>query len=181
MIIYIYKSLFIALFAFIGYHHPPFVGIGKLYGTLFGAGFAFALSLLTVKIKKTELRYLWSASIAVLGGALMGWLMYEIFSAMVHPTIPGVDSISGVDPSLKYDKPPKSEIVSQVRILISASSYIFFKILLVFGFPITGLFIGINKPNLFSPLNIKEFFRGSSAFTESYILDTSAIIDGRVV
>ncbi|MCP4156568.1 MAG: TRAM domain-containing protein [bacterium] len=119
---------------------------------------------MTVKIKKTELRYLWSASIAVLGGALMGWIMFKVFSAMVYPK------------SIKIDSLPEMPMI-----MISASSYIFFKTLLVFGFPITGLFIGINKPNLFSPLNIKEFFRGSSAFTESYILDTSAIIDGRVV
>jgi uncharacterized protein YacL len=66
-------------------------------------------------------------------------------------------------------------------IAISFSAYIFFKALFLFGIPITGLFVGIQKPNMFSPLNIKEFFRGSSAFTQSYLLDTSAIIDGRIV
>jgi uncharacterized protein YacL len=64
---------------------------------------------------------------------------------------------------------------------MSFSAYIFFKALFLFGIPVTGLFIGISKPNMFSPLNIKEFFRGSSAFTQSYLLDTSAIIDGRIV
>ncbi len=66
-------------------------------------------------------------------------------------------------------------------IAMSFSAYVFFKALFLFGIPVTGLFIGISKPNMFSPLNIKEFFRGSSAFTQSYLLDTSAIIDGRIV
>jgi uncharacterized protein YacL len=66
-------------------------------------------------------------------------------------------------------------------IAMSFSAYVFFKALFLFGIPVTGLFIGLSKPNMFSPLNIKEFFRGSSAFTQSYLLDTSAIIDGRIV
>lgn len=147
MIIYVYKLIFIALFAYIGYNYPPFPGTTNLQGALLGAGFAAALSLLTYKIKKTELKYLWSATIGVLGGVLVGWIMFQMFNL----------------------------------IAISFSAYIFFKALFLFGFPITGLFIGILKPNMFSPMNIREFFRGSSAFTESYLLDTSAIIDGRVV
>jgi uncharacterized protein YacL len=65
--------------------------------------------------------------------------------------------------------------------VVNLQAQIFFKTLFLFGFPITGLFIGVNKPNMFAPINIKEFFRGSSAFTESYLVDTSAIIDGRIV
>jgi uncharacterized protein YacL len=164
MIIYVYKLIFIALFAFIGYHHPPFKGASSLEGAIFGAGFAFALSLLTIKIRKTELKTLWSATIGVLGGILMGWAIFKIFSSLVYSS------------SIIIEYMPKTPMI-----VISASAYIFFKTLLLFGFPITGLFIGIYKPNMFSPVNIKEFFRGGSAFTESYILDTSAIIDGRIV
>ncbi|MCP4217926.1 MAG: TRAM domain-containing protein [bacterium] len=164
MNILIYKILFIVLFAFIGFYHPPIKGLNSYFGALFGAGFALALSLITYKIKKTELKNLWSASIGILGGVLMGWVMYKLFNLMVFPDSIIVASV------------PETPMIA-----ITPSAYIFFKTLLLFGFPITGLFIGINKPNLFSPLNIREFFRGSSAFTESYILDTSAIIDGRIV
>ena len=67
------------------------------------------------------------------------------------------------------------------EVAMAYSSVIYFKTLFLFGFPTTGLFIGILKPNMFSPLNIREFFRGSSAFTDSFLLDTSAIIDGRIL
>jgi uncharacterized protein YacL len=164
MIIYVYKLIFITLFAFLGYYHPPIKGASGLEGAIMGGGFSFALTLLTIKIKKTELKNLWSVTIGILGGVLMGWVIYKIFSSMVYAE------------SIIIDQIPKTPMI-----IISSSAYIFFKSLFLFGFPITGLFIGIYKPNMFSPINIKEFIRGGSAFTESYILDTSAIIDGRIV
>jgi len=152
MIIYIYKLIFILLFAFIGYNFPPLEGTGPIYGAVWGAAFALALILLTIRIKKTELKYIWSATIGVIGGGLLGFFMFKIFKAIIfhYPSF-------------------------------SLSSQIFFNTFFLFGFPVTGLFIGVLKPNMFSPLNIKEFFRGGSAFTESYLVDTSAIIDGRIV
>lgn len=150
MIVYVYKFIFIALFAYLGYNYHPFGGDSHIFGAVFGAGFALALSLLSVRVKKTELKYLWSSSIGVLGGVLMGFILLLIFNEI----------------AFYYE-------VFQTRV--------FFNTLFLFGFPITGLFIGINKPNMFAPINIKEFFRGSSAFTESYLVDTSAIIDGRIV
>lgn len=146
MLIYVYKLVFILVFAYIGYKNPPFQGT-QLQGAIIGGSFAFALSLLAVRIKKTELRNLWSATIGILGGAFVGYIVYLLFAIVV----------------------------------ISFSAHVFFKTLFLFGFPLTGLFIGIHKPNMFSPLNIREFFRGSSAFTDSFLLDTSAIIDGRVL
>jgi len=149
MIIYIYKLIFIAFFAFIGYYNSPFKNVTNIEGAIYGGAFALALVLLSIKIKKTELKYLWSAFIGLIGGLLVGWVMF-----------------------LMFDLTARSE---------PFQALIYFKTLFLCGLPITGLFVGINKPNIFSPLNIKEFFRGSSAFTESYILDTSAIIDGRIV
>jgi uncharacterized protein YacL len=146
MLIYVYKLVFILVFAYIGYHNPPFQGT-QLQGAIIGGSFAFALSLLAVRIKKTELRNLWSATIGILGGALVGYIVYLMFAIVV----------------------------------LTWSAHVFFKTLFLFGFPLTGLFIGIHKPTMFSPLNIREFFRGSSAFTDSFLLDTSAIIDGRVL
>jgi uncharacterized protein YacL len=151
MLIYIYKFIFVALFAFLGYNYPPFKVISPVVGAVLGAAFALALSLLSIKVKKTELKYLWSTTIGVLGGVLVGWIILQIFKSITY------------------------------HIELQFSAHVFFKTLFLFGFPITGMFIGILKPNMFSPLNIKEFIRGSSAFTESYILDTSAIIDGRIV
>ncbi|MCU0276357.1 MAG: TRAM domain-containing protein [Acidobacteria bacterium] len=147
MVIYLYELLFIALFTMIGYNYPPFRGTTRAMGAIFGAAFALALSLLVFKIKKTELKYLWSSLLGLLGGVVVGWLTFQMFTL----------------------------------IAMSFSAYVFFKALFLFGIPLTGLFIGASKPNIFSPLNIKEFFRGSSAFTQSYLLDTSAIIDGRIV
>jgi len=147
MIIYFYKLLFIAVFALIGYTYPPFPGTSKLFGAVLGGAFALILSLLAIKIKKTEFKTIWSASLGLVSGLIVGFIMFQLFNL----------------------------------IAISFSAYIFFKALFLFGIPVTGLFVGIHKPNLFSPLNIKEFLRGSSAFTQSYLLDTSAIIDGRVV
>ncbi len=57
---------------------------------------------------------------------------------------------------------------------------IFFKTLFLLGFPIGGVFIGLYKPDLFSPFNIKEFFKGINIEKNSYLLDTSVIIDGRI-
>lgn len=147
MIIYLYELIFVVLFAVIGYTHPPFAGTSQALGAAFGAAFALALSLLVYKIRKAELKHIWSASLGLLGGILIGWVTFQLFNL----------------------------------IAISFSAYVFFKALFLFGIPATGLFIGLSKPNMFSPLNIREFFRGSSAYTQSYLLDTSAIIDGRIV
>lgn len=147
MFIYVYKLIFVVIFGIIGYTYPPFQGTSKEIGAMLGAAFALSLSLLVFKIKKSELKHLWSASLGLLGGIAVGYIMFQLFNL----------------------------------IAMSFSAYVFFKALFLFGIPVTGLFIGISKPNMFSPLNIKEFFRGSSAFTQSYLLDTSAIIDGRIV
>ncbi|TFG80002.1 MAG: TRAM domain-containing protein [Chrysiogenales bacterium] len=147
MFIYFYKLIFIVIFGLIGYTYPPFQGTSKELGAMLGAAFALSLLLLVFKIKKSELKHLWSASLGLLGGVAIGWIMFQLFNL----------------------------------IAMSFSAYVFFKALFLFGIPVTGFFIGISKPNMFSPLNIKEFFRGSSAFTQSYLLDTSAIIDGRMV
>ena len=147
MMVYFYKLIFVLVFALIGYNYPPFHGTTNLVGAVLGGCSALALSLLAVKIKKTELKHLWSATIGLLAGVLVGWILFQLFS----------------------------------MITISFQAYVFFKSLFLFGIPIAGLFVGIQKPNMFSPLNIKEFFRGSSAFTDSFLLDTSAIIDGRIV
>jgi uncharacterized protein YacL len=144
---YVYKLIFILAFAIIGYKYPPFAGTSDELGAVFGAAFALALVLLSIRIKKTELKILWSATIGVIGGAFVGFILVHLF-----------------------------EMVTKAWVAV-----IFFKVFFLFGFPITGLFIGINKPNMFSPLNIREFFRGSSAFTDSFVLDTSAIIDGRIL
>jgi len=147
MVLYTYKLIFIVLFAIIGYTHPPFEGTTPVIGAFIGASFALALALLSIRIKKTELKILWSATIGFLGGVLVGWTIFQMLMTVFQ----------------------------------AFQAYIYFKTLCLFGFPITGLFIGIHKPNMFSPLNIREFFRGSSAFTDSFVLDTSAIIDGRIV
>ena len=57
----------------------------------------------------------------------------------------------------------------------------FFKTFFLIGFPIGGIFIGLYKPELFSPFNLKEFFKGVNIQKFSYLLDTSAIIDGRII
>lgn len=146
MLIYVYKLIFILAFAFIGYYNPPF-GATRVHGAVIGAVFALALSVLAIRIRKTELKNVWSVTIGLLLGALVGWVMYLMFKEF----------------SLAW------------------SSVIFSKALFFIGIPVAGLFIGLQKPNLFSPLNIREFFRGSSAFTDSFLLDTSAIIDGRIL
>ncbi len=147
MVIYIYKLIFVALFSYIGFTYPPFPGTTHLSGALIGGSVAIALMLISIRVKNTELKYLWGVTIGVLGGALVGWVLLEVFKL----------------------------------ITLSFSAFIFFKSLFLIGFPITGFFIGVHKPSLFSPLNIKEFFRGGSAFTDSFLLDTSAIIDGRII
>ena len=147
MSIYVYKLIFVLVFAIIGYYYPPFPKTSSVQGAFIGSAFAIALSILTIRVKNTELKDLWSATIGILMGALVGWVMFKMF----------------------------------VLLTLSFSAYIFFQALFLLGFPVTGLFIGINRPNMFSPLNIREFFRGSSAFTDSFLLDTSAIIDGRIL
>jgi uncharacterized protein YacL len=147
MLIYVYKLIFVLVFALIGYRNPPFEGTSPIVGAVLGAAFALALVLLAFRIKNTELKILWSATIGVLGGALVGFVLFKLFEEVGR----------------------------------AWDAYIYFKLLFLFGFPVTGVFIGINKPNMFAPLNIREFFRGSSAFTDSFLLDTSAIIDGRIL
>ena len=145
--IYIYKLLFIAVFAFIGYNHPPLLGTTRQMGAIIGGAAALALVIFAIRIRRTELKYIWSSFIGVLMGILVGIGLFSL-----------TESIS-----------------------IFFSAKVFFQTLFLFGFPVTGFFIGLQKPNMFSPMNIKEFFRGSSAFTDSLLLDTSAIIDGRIV
>jgi NhaP-type Na+/H+ or K+/H+ antiporter len=116
MVIYLYELLFIALFTMIGYNYPPFRGTTRAMGAIFGAAFALALSLLVFKIKKTELKYLWSSLLGLLGGVVVGWLTFQMFTL----------------------------------IAMSFSAYVFFKALFLFGIPLTGLFIGASKPNIFS-------------------------------
>jgi len=147
MFIYIYKLLFILLFAFLGYIYPPFRDLSRIQSAIIGGGFALGLCLIVFKVKKSELKHIWSSLVGILSGLFVGFIMFQLLNLRS----------------------------------ISLSSYFFFKALFLFGFPITGLFIGINKSKMFSPINIKEFFRGSSAFTDSFLLDTSAIIDGRIV
>ncbi|MEN8153807.1 MAG: TRAM domain-containing protein [Acidobacteriota bacterium] len=147
MVIYIYKIIFIAIFGFIGFRYPPFPGTDNFQGAIIGGAFALALILVSLKVKKTEFKYLWGVTLGILGGAFVGWAMLEVFKLVT----------------------------------LSFSAYIFFKLLFLIGFPITGFFIGVHKPNLFAPSSIKEFFRGSSASTDSFLLDTSAIIDGRII
>ena len=79
MLIYVYKFIFILAFAFIGYYNPPF-GTTHLHGALMGAVFALALSVLAVRIKNTEIKNVWSATIGLLLGALVGWIMYLMYS-----------------------------------------------------------------------------------------------------
>ena len=148
MLLFVFNLFFIAFFAYFGYTYPPINSLPQLTNGFLGGGFAAALSLLSIKIKKTELKTIWGASIGLFGGMLMGWLLYSMLFNFIK---------------------------------ISLSGFIFYKTFFLLGIPISGLFIGIHKPNMFSPLNIKEFFRGSSAFTDSFLLDTSAIIDGRIV
>jgi uncharacterized protein YacL len=149
MLIFVYQIIFVGFFAFIGYYNPPLSGLTRIEGAILGAVFALFLTLLTVKIKKTDLKNLWSAVIGILVGVIIGWTMFQMFKLLA----------------------------------ISApfQALIFYNTLFLIGIPITGLFIGMLKPNMFAPINIKEFFRGSSAFTDSFLLDTSAIIDGRIV
>jgi uncharacterized protein YacL len=123
MFIYIYKLLFILLFVLIGYTYPPFQNTSQMHGAVLGGGFALALCLIALKVKKAELKYIWSAFVGLLSGFLIGWIMFHLFNL----------------------------------IAISFSAYIFFKSLFLIGLPITGL------------------------FTDSFLLDTSAIIDGRIV
>jgi len=73
------------------------------------------------------------------------------------------------------------ELFKTIAMSAPFQGYIFFKTLFLVGFPVTGLFIGLQRPDMFSPLNIREFFRGSSVFTDSFIIDTSALIDGRIL
>ena len=75
MIIYIYKLIFILLFAFIGYNFPPFAGISPFYGAVWGAAFALGMTLLTIRIKTTELKYIWSATLGVIGGGI-AWIFH---------------------------------------------------------------------------------------------------------
>jgi len=147
MLIYVYKFIFILVFALIGYYYPPFTVKTPVIGAAFGAAFAIALTLISIRIRKTDLKSIWSSTISLLCGALIGWVMFLL---------------------LKYFG-------------LSSQATLFFQSVFLLGFPVTGLFIGIQKPNMFAPLNIREFFRGSSAFTDSFILDTSAIIDGRIL
>lgn len=149
MILNFYKLLFVLFFTFIGYYNSPFKDLSDVTSAVIGGCFALFLILVIEKIKKSELKYLWSSTLGILSGTLIGWAMFEMFKLVVVSS--------------------------------PFQGYIFFKILFLVGLPVTGLFIGIQKPNMFSPLNIKEFFRGSSIFTESFLLDTSAIIDGRIV
>ncbi len=144
--IYLYQALFVAVFSYIGYNHPPFPDTTPWHGAIIGFSFSLFLVVLALRIRNTELKNIWAGALGLAAGVIMGWLMFQVFNL----------------------------------ITMSFSAYIFFKALFLLAIPLTGMFIGLLKPSLFSPLNIREFFRGSSAFTDSFLLDTSALIDGRI-
>jgi len=146
MFIYIYEALLVFIISFIGYNYPPF-HLSNYFGALFGFAFGVFLILLIIKIKKSDLKEIWSSLIGFFTGLLIGYVLFRLL-----------------------------ELTS-----ISFSSYLFFKSFFLIAFPFTGLFIGIQKPNMFSPASIKDFFKSSNVIYNSYLLDTSAIIDGRIV
>ncbi len=146
MIFGIYNLLFIFAFFIIGYNNPPFSGLNSVNGGILGAGFALALSLISLRIKKAEQTYIWSVFISSIFLLIIGIVFYNIFSLI---------GFSFLD---KH----------------------FFKSFFLLGLPIGGVFIGLYKPELFSPFNLKEFFRGINIQKNSYLLDTSVIIDGRI-
>ena len=149
MLIFVYKILFIGFFSYIGYYNNPIADLTKIANSFLAGSLAIFLLLFIEKIKKLDLKYIWSSFIGILLGSILGVTFFEMFKTVV----------------------------------ISApfQGYIFFKTFFLIGFPLTGLFIGIQRSAMFSPLNIKEFFRGSSAFTDSFLLDTSVLIDGRII
>ncbi len=146
MFFYLLQVLFVALFSLIGYYYPPFGLKNQLWGLSFGAAAALFLIVFAYRLRKAELKFIWSGSLGLILGIIIGWLSFQLFSL----------------------------------ISLSFSAFIFFKSFFLLGFPFCGLVVGILKPNMFAPLNLKEFLRGSSALTQSYVLDTSAIIDGRI-
>ena len=145
--IFLYKALFVLLFAYLGTRIPPFPGATPVSGGLLGGGVALFLAILAINIRQMELKTLWSATLGLVLGGLIGWLC-----------------------SLSLD------LVAQ-----TVFTHAFYKAVFLLAFPLTGLFVGLQKPNMFSPFSIREFFRGSSISQDSFLLDTSAIIDGRVV
>ena len=71
MLIYFYKLVFIAIFALIGFRNPPFQIENHMLGALIGGACALALSIFAFRIKKTELKYVWSVTIGILGGIFL--------------------------------------------------------------------------------------------------------------
>jgi len=146
MIFIIYNFLFSFAFFIIGYNNPPFAGLNSLNGGILGAGFAIFLSLLSLRVKKSEQKFIWSVFISSMVLLILGFLYFKIFNYIGF---------------IFLDKN-------------------FFKIFFLLGFPIAGVYIGLYKPELFSPKNIRDFFKGVSIKNNSYLLDTSVIIDGRI-
>ncbi len=148
MHLFIYKILFVLGFTLIGYYHPPF-GQNPLMGACLGVAIAVAMVVLIIRIKRTELQYIWSSMMGLISGILIGAILDTFLEDVIK--------------------------------MMSMGGGNFFRFFFLFGIPITGLLIGLTKPTMFTPMNIKEFFRGSSVFTDSFLLDTSAIIDGRIL
>jgi len=146
MIFKIYNLLFVFAFFIIGYNNPPFSGISNLNGGILGGGFALFLSLISLRVKKSEQKYIWSVLFSSIIFLIIGIVFFEVFSSIGFTFL----------------------------------NIIFFKTFFLLGLPIGGVFVGLYKPELFAPKNIKEFFKGINIQNNSYLLDTSVIIDGRI-
>jgi uncharacterized protein YacL len=166
----------------VGYFFRPFSSIisdlTSIQGAFIGGTVGILLTLIALKIKKAELRNIWSAAMGTLIGIVFGLILYFIFNLQLTPARKAVSmqlssDKTNIEKNILYFQ--KHDHSNQINELV------FFNILFLFGLPATGFFVGMHKPSLFAPANIREFFKGGISFTDSFVIDTSAIIDGRIL
>jgi uncharacterized protein YacL len=78
------RIIFVAICGVAGYHFRPF-SLSHLYGTIAGAGFALAIVLVEVRLRKATLRRLIGAAIGAILGILGAYLTSVI---LTHTTMP---------------------------------------------------------------------------------------------
>ncbi len=145
MALLLFRVFIVSLFLIAGYFYPPFM-LSRNAGGLVGLFFGLVVVVLETRIRRTQFRIIWTASVGTLIGVLVGWLLGSIYHTVARTP----------------------EMASFIRI--------FFLI----TFPYIGFLLGVKKPEWLEPGFFASFFRSKSPEQSPKLLDTSAIIDGRI-
>ena len=87
MSLFLIRILMMVLITAAGYVYPPF-GLGRLPGAAASFALGAVFVVLEIRIRRTQFKAMWSASIGTFLGILLGWMLGSIYRTVVpNPTM----------------------------------------------------------------------------------------------